>query len=491
MDSLRPQDLRVGGDLDPEDWDSFEETAHKLLADAIATLKNASEGPVWQAPSNTLKQALATPAPTTGLGTDTIAEDLSALIPFRVGNTHPRFFGWVHGSGTPGNLLADIIAGAMNANCGGREHAAIYVERQTVGWMRDLFNFPADASGLIVSGTSMATLIAAKVARDVALGEQGRSAGVSGTKLVGYVSTETHSCVARAFDMLGLGTDALRQVAVNDDFEMDISDLARQVEEDRSAGLTPFFVCGTVGTVNTGAIDDLAALAEFAEAQGLWFHVDGAFGASAILCEKVKPRLIGIETADSLAFDFHKWMHVNYDAGCVLIRSGDAHRKSFQRRPDYLAASPGGLAAGEFWPVDYGPELSRGFRALKVWAHIREHGLEKIGQSINKNCRQAAYLADRIDAHPSLERLAPVTLNICCFRANSGNSTVADLDGLNAKIVEDLQVSGIAAPSTTRIDGKLAIRVNLTNHRTRFSDIDILISAIEDLLAHQAQNHAQ
>lgn len=470
---------RPGGDLDPDDWAAFEAAIDSVLRAAVDKLKTASDGRVWTPPPEALKDSLVEPVPESGMPIQGLTERLVELLPYGVGNTHPRFFGWVHGAGAPGNLLAEIVAAAMNANCGGRDHIAIYIERQVIDWCKSLFAFPQGASGLIVSGTSMATIIAAKTARDSALAFSSRAKGVGQAKLTGYVSAEAHSCLTRAFDMIGLGTEALRTIPVTPTFQIDLQALADQVRSDREKGFTPFFVAGTAGTVNTGAIDDLAGLAGFAKQEKLWFHVDGAFGASAITSTDIAPRLDGIQHADSIAFDFHKWMHVNYAAGCVLIRDGAGHRKAFANRPDYLAANGQALAGGDPWPVDFGPDLSRGFNALKVWAHFLEHGTKKIGRSISDNCQQAAYLGERVEAHPDFELLAPVTLNICCFRYLAPDASNAALDALNAKIVARVQMDGIAAPSTTRIKGQLAIRVNITNHRTRREDLDILLAALE------------
>ncbi|NQY96613.1 MAG: cytochrome D ubiquinol oxidase subunit I [Henriciella sp.] len=469
--------------LDPEDWDAFRTAANTMLDASIEKFQLAREGRVWTPTPGALKARLARDLPAQPGGLDTITKQLIELLPYGVGNTHPRFFGWVHGAGSPGNLIAEIAAAALNANCGGRDHVGIYIERQVVDWCRTLFAFPQSASGLIVSGTSMATIIAAKTARDRALDYESRQQGVSGARLVGYTSAEAHACLARAFDMIGLGTDALRKVAVMPDFQIDLDDLRQQVARDRADGLQPFFLAGTAGTVNTGAIDDLSALAKFAADEQLWFHVDGAFGACAITAQNIAPRLRGIERADSLAFDFHKWMHVNYDAGCVLIRDAAAHRKAFANRPDYLAADGQALAGGEPWPVDFGPELSRGFRALKVWAHLQEHGTEKIGEAIARNCEQAAHLGALVDAHPDFELLAAVTLNICCFRYVRPGLSESELDELNESLIAKIQMAGTAAPSSTRINGRLAIRVNITNHRTRIEDVELLLRTLADISA--------
>lgn len=469
------------GELDPLDWGAYSRAVNRVLDAAIAKFQSASEGRVWTPTPGALKAGLQSALPRDALDLEALTQQILDLMPYGVGNTHPRFFGWVHGAGGPGNLLAEIAASAMNANCGGRDHVGIYVERQVIDWCRTLFDFPATASGLLISGTSMATIIATKTARDVALDFRSRQHGVREARLVGYTSDQAHACLARAFDMIGLGTDALRKIACDGHGRMDPDAVRRQIALDRADGAHPFFLAGTAGTVNTGAIDDLSELAEIARDEALWFHVDGAFGACAITSPDIEPRLNGISQADSLAFDFHKWMHVNYDAGCVLIRDVEAHRKAFANRPDYLAADGTALAGGEPWPVDYGPELSRGFRALKVWAHLKEHGTEKIGRAIAKNCAQATHLGRLVEVHSSFELLAPVGLNICCFRYTAPGLSEQELEALNSKLIEQVQLSGIAAPSSTRINGRFAIRVNITNHRTRFEDVEILLEALERL----------
>ena len=467
--------------LDPADWDAFGELAHRLLDEAIDHLRTARERPVWQPVPAAAREALQEPLPIEGQGAAaTVETALRAILPYPTGNTHPRFFGWVHGSGTAGGLLAEILAAAMNANLGGRDHGAIYVERQVIDWCRQLFAFPEDASGLLVSGTSLATLIGLAVARHHHAGCDLRAEGVAAApaRLVGYASREAHGSVARAFELLGLGHNALRSMPVGPDYRIDTAELRRAIAADRRLGFRPFCIVGTAGTVNTGAIDDLAALAAIAHGDGLWLHVDGAFGALAILSPAHRALLAGIERADSLAFDFHKWLHVQYDAGCVLVRRGDLHRAAFAFHTGYLERAARGLAGGAPWPCELGPELSRGFRALKVWFTLQEHGTRRLGAAIADNCRQAVYLATRVLEEPRLQLLAPVALNIVCFRLRAPGLDPQATDRLNAAIVGDLQESGLAAPSTARLRKGLAIRVNLTNHRTADADLDLLLEAV-------------
>jgi glutamate/tyrosine decarboxylase-like PLP-dependent enzyme len=468
--------------LDPADWDAFRAQAHQLLDAAVDRMARYREGPVWNPFPPALQAHYQVALPAEGIGAQATQDHLAALLPYGVGNTHPRFFGWVHGSGTPSNLMADITAAALNANLGGRDHGAMYVEKQVVHWCRELFEFPSTSSGLIVSGTSIATVIALKAARDRCFDFSSRKTGLQQSTLgplVGYTSEQTHSCVARAFDILGLGSDALRKIAVNERFEMDTAALSAAIAQDRAAGLTPFVIVGTAGAVNVGSIDDLETLADIAQTEKIWFHIDGAFGALGILSERLRPRLSGLKRADSLAFDFHKWMHVNYDAGFILMRSEEDHRRAFSERPEYLKGAERGLAAGNPWPVEYGPELSRGFRALKVWAQLAEHGTNKLGALITQNCEQAAYLGELVQAHAHMVLAAPVAMNICCFRYQLAGLDDKTTDALNEEIVVQLQVQGIAAPSTTKVHGRTAIRVNITNHRTTHADLALLVREVE------------
>ena len=353
----------------------------------------------------------------------------------------------------------------------------IEVEKQVTQWMRELFQFPSSASGLFVTGTSIANFIAVLVARTKVLGLASRRVGItnSGKNLIAYASVGAHACVSQAIDMAGIGIDALRLIPVKADFSMDMQELEKQIEADRAAGFTPFLIAGTAGTVDVGAIDDLNTIADIAQRHALWFHIDGAYGALAMLSDEIAPRLKGIERADSIAFDFHKWAQVQYDAGYILVRDGQAHFDTFATPTSYLKRESRGIAAGERWPCDFGPDLSRGFRALKAWFTIQVYGVEQLGRMIAHTCELAQHLQQRIVNEPKLELLAPVNLNIVCFRYRASDQ---DLDVLNRDIVFELHESGIAAPSTTKVHGQLAIRAAIVNHRTGKQDIDQMLEAV-------------
>lgn len=459
-----------------------------MLDDMFDYLEHIRARPVWQPVPDTVRARFdaALPRASTDLAA-VHADFMRDVLPFATGNAHPAFMGWVHGGGNVAGLLGEMLAAGLNANLGGRNHAPIEVERQITRWAAQLFGFPETSSGLFVTGTSMANMLGVLIARADAFGLGVRRKGVAAYRKrpVAYASSAAHGCIGRALDLCGLGSDALHLIPTNARHQIDPAALASAIDGDRAAGFTPFLIVGTAGTVDVGAIDELAALADIAQREALWFHVDGAFGALAILAPDLAPRLAGIERADSLALDFHKWAQVPYDAGFILARDGDLHRRTFAAQAAYLRRETRGLAAGAPWPCDFGPDLSRGFRALKTWFTLRVYGTDALGAVISRTCALARYLERRVRATPQLELLAPVELNIVCFRHRG-----ADPDALNAGIVADLHESGIAAPSTTTIGGHLAIRAAIVNHRTQERDIDALVDAVVALGATGAASRA-
>ena len=465
----------AAADLDPADWPGTRAQAHAMLNDILDYVEHIRERPVWQPIPEAVRAHFrgSAPAEPSALA-DVHDEFMRFILPYATGNTHPGFMGWVHGGGNVAGLLGEMLAAGLNANLGGRDHVPIEVERQIVDWVGQWFGFPQTASGLFVTGTSMANLIGVLVARTAALGGSVRRDGVAGSRarLTAYASAASHGCISQAMDLSGLGSGALRVVAMDRDQRIDLAALEAAIAADRRAGFTPFLVIGNAGTVDIGAIDDLAGLARIAAREKLWFHVDGAFGALGVLSPELAPRLAGIERADSIALDFHKWGQVPYDAGFILVRDGEKHRAAFAAPAAYLRRETRGLAAGAIWPCDLGPDLSRGFRALKTWFTLKVHGTAVLGAAMARTCALARYLEEKVAATPRLELAAPVNLNIVCFRYCG-----VDSDRLNADIVADVHESGIAAPSTTTIDGRLAIRAAIINHRTRAPDLDALVAA--------------
>jgi aromatic-L-amino-acid decarboxylase len=462
--------------LDPVDWAAFRAQAHLMLDDMLGYIEKIRERPVWHPIPDAVRARFHSSAPRVGEELAQVhAEFMQDVLPYAQGNVHPGFMGWVNGGGTPVGMVAEMLAAGLNANLGGRDHIPVEVERQVTAWVREIFGFPQGATGLFVTGTSMANLIAVLIARDAALGFEVRASGVAAQprRLTAYTSNAVHGCVPKAMDIAGLGSDALRLIPTDSRFRIDLTALAVAIQRDREAGFTPFLVVGTAGTVNTGAVDDLAGLADLCRREKLWFHVDGAFGALARLAPDLAPKLDGIERADSVAFDFHKWGQAPYDAGFILVRDGEAHKNAFALPAAYLQRAQRGLAAGSPWPCDFGPDLSRGFRALKVWFTLKVYGTEALGASISRCCALARYLEDRIAATPELELMAPVELNIVCFRYRA-----EDTNRVNDAIVVALQESGVVAPSTTRIGGRTAIRAAIVNHRTSRAEIDALVDGV-------------
>jgi glutamate/tyrosine decarboxylase-like PLP-dependent enzyme len=294
-----------------------------------------------------------------------------------------------------------------------------------------------------------------------------------------YASTETHNSVTKAAALLGLGREALRLIRVDADFRIDLSELKRAIAADRAEGKLPFCVVGNAGTVNTGAFDDLQALGDLCRQENLWFHVDGAFGAFAAVVPSRKHAVAGMGEADSLAFDLHKFMYVPFEAGCAMVRDSDAHRRAFAVSADYLVHAQRGPAGGNVWFTDYGVQLSRGFRALKVWMSLKEHGARKYAAAIAQNVDQARYLAGLVESNDRLQLLAPTSFNIVCFRYAAAGMADALLDRVNEELLLELQEQGIALPSSTRINGRFAIRVCITNHRTRRADLDLLVNEVD------------
>lgn len=458
--------------LDPEDFSALRSLGHRMLDDIFDRLEHLGEGPVWRPMPPAIRASFQADLPRTGTDAENIYTVFQRdIAPYSNGNPHPGFMGWVQGAGTPIGVLAELLAAGLNDNCGGRDHAAIEVERQVIRWTAEIMGLPTDASGCLVTGSSLANFISVIVAsRHHALTYRHEGVGASG--LVGYAARTAHGCLPRAFDLAGFGSDSLRLIDVDADHRIRLDLLARRVSEDRAAGKTPFMIVGTAGTVDCGAIDDLAALASFAADEGLWFHVDGAFGALACLSPRYRSLLNGIERADSLAVDFHKWGQVPYDAGCVMVRDARLHAQAFAQTLHYLQRADRGLAGNAPWFCDFGPDLSRGFRALKVWMTLSHYGADRMGEMIENACAVAAYLAQRVDDDERLERLAPVALNIVCF----GIRGLSDHDV--GELVKDLQESGIAAPSTTRISGRLAVRAAIVNHRTTCGTIDRMLDAL-------------
>jgi glutamate/tyrosine decarboxylase-like PLP-dependent enzyme len=465
--------------LDPDDWEATRALAHRMVDEAVEHLAQVRERPVWMPMPDDVRARLQTGLPENPAPLEEVyGEYQENVAAYSMGNVHPRFWGWYMGSSNFTGALGDFLAAVEGSNLGGGNTGAAQVEQQVVDWLKEIAGFPKSASGTLTSGGSMANLVAHTVIRNLAAGYDVRKEGIAGLKkpLRFYASDQVHSCHQKALETLGLGARALVEVASDDRQRMRLDALEVAIAEDRANGLQPACVIGTAGTTNTGAIDDLSAIADICDREGLWFHVDGCIGGVLRLAPDHAHLVAGIERAGSVAIDPHKWLHTPFEAGAVLIKDPEAHFATFEMHGPYLQLQERGLIAGKFL-ADYGLELSRGFRALKIWMAFKEQGSAKFGRLIAKDIALARYMAGQIRAHSQLELFAPVDLNIVCFR-----HVAADEDAsraLNTEIMLRLQERGLAVPSDTTVQGKHGLRCAFNNHRTQCQDID---GFLEDVL---------
>jgi aromatic-L-amino-acid decarboxylase len=471
--------------LDPDDWHQMRALGHKMVDDMLEHLRTVRDRPAWQAIPEATKQTLHLPAPENGIGGEAAYEDFQRdVLPYATGNVHPRFWGWVMGTGTPMGMLSEMLAAGMNPNVFGGDQSACYVEEQVVGWFRDLIGYQPGAGGLLVSSCSQASLTCLTVARDVKLGQDAKDNGLASLSRmpVLYASSETHNSIDKAASVIGLGRSGVRSIPVNASFEMDTKALRLAIEQDLAAGLNPFCVVASAGTVNTAAIDDFDEIAAIAAEYDLWMHVDGAIGTVAAISPKLRPLFKGMERADSIAFDLHKWMYMPYAVACALVRDPDELRASFTPvAATYLARGNRGLAAGKYYYGGIGMDLSRPFMALKVWMSIKEQGIAKYRALIEQNVEQIAYLVERVGLTPDLVIAAPAPLNVACIRFLPDGVSDEESDELNREIVIQLHERGIAVPSGGIVGGRYVIRVANTNQRSRREDFDILVASIVEL----------
>jgi aromatic-L-amino-acid/L-tryptophan decarboxylase len=473
--------------LDPADWAAFRTLAHRMVDDSLDHLMTVRERAPWTPLPKSVRAALTgEPLPRTPQTAESAYEDFVAnVLPYTNGNRHPRFWGWIQGSGTPLGMMADMLAAGMNPHCAGLDQSSKLVELQVIAWLAELMGFPKDASGVFVSGGTMANVTGLAVARHAKAGFDVRTKGMYGadSRLTIYASAEVHSWAQKAVELFGMGHASLRRVPVDSDFRIRLDALREMVNADRLLGLRPICVIGTTGTVNSGATDDLAGLADFCTAQSLWFHVDGAFGALARLVPSLAPALNGIERADSLAFDLHKWMYLPFEVACVLVRDRATHEATFSVTPSYLTDEGRGVIAGGLPFADRGMELTRNFKALKVWLSLKAHGVETFSRAIEENVSQARRFGDRIVRVKDVVLCAPVSLNIVCFRVAPPSMSPEQQDALNKELLLRIQETGLAIPSGSRIDGRYVIRVACSNHRSRWEDFELLASGVERLAA--------
>jgi aromatic-L-amino-acid decarboxylase len=410
----------------------------------------------------------------------TLAFAREHILPFPMGNSHPRFYGFINATADPVGIAADYLAASMNPNCWGGDHAAIHVEHRVIRWLAEFLGYPETAEGILVSGGSMANFTALAAARRAMTPGNVREKGLAGEgrpRLTVYASDQVHHCVDKAVDLLGIGTRQLRKIETDERFRIRMDLLEEAVAADRRAGLTPAIVVGNAGTVNTGAIDPLEEIADFCRRESLWFHVDGAYGAMARLSPKLAPLFSGMESADSIAADPHKWLYVPYEAGATLVREPGRLSAAFRKFPEYLASDPESPFPGPAWFAERGVELSRSFKALKVWMGLKTHGRSGYARAIENDVALAHFLAAEVDRRPDFERLSETVLSIANFRYRPTSRPLsdADLDRVNRRIVNRLVGDGSFFLAPTILKGRTALRVCIVNFRTREEDLTALL----------------
>jgi aromatic-L-amino-acid decarboxylase len=478
--------------LDPENWEQARALGHRMLDDMIDQMATVRDRPAWQSVPEETRSSLNEDTPLSGQPLEKVYQQfLSDILPYPTGNQHPRFFGWVMGNGTMTGMLADMLASGMNPHLAGYDQSAALVEKQVIKWLSELMGFPADASGLLVSGGTMANINGLTVARNTKTRDLAnfdiREHGLAGSdapRLTVYGSDQLHSWIYKACETMGMGRRAFRSIKSDANFRLDIPATRAAIKADLADGFTPFCLIATAGTVSTGAIDDLTAMRALADEFNLWLHIDGAFGSLAALASDDADLVAGQELADSIAFDLHKWGYMPFEAACVLVRDSAAQTDTYASHASYLNGMTRGIAVDITHFADRGLQLSRGFRALKVWMSLKEQGAHKIGRVIQQNIDQARHLETLVRAHPELELVSAASLNIVCLRYigsgfhNTSEPAHAQTDALNQRVLEQVQISGIAVPSQGIIGGRFAIRVCITNHRTTRQDLEVLVDAI-------------
>jgi aromatic-L-amino-acid/L-tryptophan decarboxylase len=471
--------------LDPENWDEFRSLSHRMLDDMLDFLASIRMGPAWQPLPPTVKSRLSTaPVPMNPTAAEDVYQEfLRDVMPYTNGNRHPRFWGWVQGNGTPLGMLADMLASGMNPHLAGFDQAPTQIEYQVLKWLTELMGMPNETSGILLEGGTMANVTALVVARHAMAGFDIRENGLQEDnlpRLIFYGSAETHGWAQKAAEFTGLGNRAFRRIDVDKDFRIKLDDLRQAVDEDRRAGNQPFCIIGNAGTVNTAAIDDLQSMADFCRDEKIWFHVDGAFGALARLVPSLSHLVRGMERADSIAFDLHKWMYLPFGVACVLIKDSTAHKNTFRLTASYLEETSRGVIAGGLPFADRGLDLTRSFRALKIWMSLKVHGINAVSRIIEQNVNQAHYCEKLIEANPDLELTAPVSLNIVCFRF-APKGIEANLDQINREILVRVQESGLAVPSSTEIAKAFSLRLAITNHRSKREDFDLFFRKVLEI----------
>lgn len=455
-----------------------------MIAHHLTTLP---QEPAFKPYPPELKQALAqVKAPQQGQDREQLLAEIGRLVdPYPFGNGHPRYFAWVNSQPAIISIFAEALAAAWNPSCAGGNHAATYIEHQVTRWFTEMIGLPAGSGGLFVSGGSMASLTALAVARHVKAGAHIRQQGLQNEpqRLLIYTSQEGHSCIHKAVELLGIGRDNIRLIPTDGNFRMDVAALQTAVSADLAAGHKPIAVVASAGTVNTGAIDPLGEITAVCRQHNLWLHVDGAYGAPAILTGPYRDQLAPLAHVDSLALDPHKWMYIPVEAGLVLLRDANALRDTFSLVPPYLRFNEdAGDIGGPPWFSEFGFQQTRGFKAFKVWAALSYHGWQGYQAALEHDIALANHLADLIRATPDWELIEPTSLSIVCFRHRPADPTLTSeaLNQHNQAILKQVQLGGEVFLTGTTLRGQFVLRACVVNPRSSLADVEAVVTAVQD-----------
>ena len=468
--------------LDPDDWSKQRALGHEMLDDMMTRLETIRDHDFhW--PSEKEVKELMLPLPEKGTGErETYQIFKENILNFSLTHIKPNFWGVVAGTGSPYGMLVEMLVGGVNNLMAAKPGIGGYIHEQVIEWIKELLEYPAEAGGILVNGGSEANFTALAVARNAKAARDMKKEGVHGQpqRMVLYCSDQAHECIERSVELLGLGNEALRWIPTNNDHSMNLNKLIKQIKQDRYSGYHPFCVIGTAGTTNNGAFDDFKALREIANQENMWFHVDGAFGSWLKLSVTHKHLSDGIELADSLAVDLHKWISMPYGIGCTLVRDKKAHFKTFVygHEAEYIKS---GQDLGDDQitsPHNLALALSRNNLNLKAYMLLRAYGREMYSGLVQQNLDQIKYFSGLIEANSSLELMAPVISNVVCFRYNPGGLGKEYLDSLNQGILQKIWEINFWIISDTHVKDQYMLRVCNVNNRTTKSDFDELVSDI-------------
>lgn len=469
-------------EMTPAEFRRLGYQAVDMIADELARLQNRSTPARQAVPDALREQLLNQPLPEQGESPDALLDFISEnVLPYPLGHNHPRFFAWVNSPAAPISILGELLAAGMNSSAAGGDQASTYMEHAVLDWLKTIMGFPRESGALLVSGGSMATTVGLAVMRfvksqNVEPNDTVRGLGMrqENAPMIVYASTEGHSCITKAVELLGLGHHQLRKIPVDADFRMDTDQLLAQIQADRAAGLRPVCVAASAGTVNTGAIDPLNEIADICQAEDLWFHIDGAFGGVGILAHQAEAHFAGIERADSLGIDPHKWMYIPVECGCAIVHEKEAMRDAFSLVPSYLRDDR--LLP---WFAEYGPQQTRQFRVLKLWLAMKQIGVDGYRELITRDIELARTLRAKIQANPDFELVATGPLTVTCFRyAPAHIQTPSEIEQLNRDLLAMVQSQGNVYLTSTELQGNYVLRANIVNFRTTEDDLDVLLDAL-------------